>query len=122
MVELQADNPDGKLWPGAFAEVHFHLPADPNLLSIPLTTLVFGAKGMQVAELDADDKVAMKPVVVGRNLGNRVQIESGIRLSDRLVDSRLESISTGDKVKVANPDPNVIARDIKAAPSKPGNL
>ena len=28
LVELQADNPDGKLWPGAFAEVHFHIPVE----------------------------------------------------------------------------------------------
>jgi membrane fusion protein, multidrug efflux system len=122
LVELQAENPDGKLWPGAFAEVHFHIPADPNTLSVPLTTLIFGAKGMQVAALDTDDKVALKPVVVGRNFGNKVQIESGIQLSDRLVDSPLESIQTGDKVNVSNPDPNMIARDVKATPNKPGNL
>ena len=90
LVELQADNPDGKLWPGAFAEVHFHIPADPNTLTVPLTALVFGAKGMQVAALDGDDKVVLKPVVVGRNFGNRVQIESGLLLADRLVDSPLE--------------------------------
>ena len=75
LVELQADNPDGKLWPGAFAEVHFHIPADPNTLTVPLTALVFGAKGMQVAALDGDDKVVLKPVAVGRNFGNKVQIE-----------------------------------------------
>ncbi len=122
LVELQADNPDGKLWPGAFTEVHFHIPADANTLTVPLTALVFGAKGMQVAALDADDKVALKPVVVGRNFGNKVQIESGLVLADRLVDSPLESIQTGDKVSVANPDPNMIARDVKAAPNKPPNL
>ena len=93
LVELQADNPDGKLWPGAFAEVHFHIPADPNTLTVPLTALFFGAKGMEVAALDGDDKVVLKPVVVGRNLGNKVQIESGLSLSDRLVDSPLESIT-----------------------------
>jgi RND family efflux transporter MFP subunit len=122
LVELQADNPDGKLWPGAFAEVHFHLPADQNTLTVPLTALIFGAKGMQVAALDPDDKVALKPVAVGRNFGNKVQIESGLQLSDRLVDSPLESTQTGDKVNVANPDPNMIARDVKATPNKPGNL
>ena len=78
LVELQADNLDGKLWPGAFAEVHFHIPADPNSLTVSLTALIFGAKGMQVAALDADDKVALKPVVVGRNFGTKVQIESGL--------------------------------------------
>jgi membrane fusion protein (multidrug efflux system) len=122
LVELQADNPDNKLWPGAFAEVHFHIPADPNTLTVPLTALVFGAKGMQVAALDADDKVALKRVVVGRNLGNKVQIESGLSLADRLVDSPLESIQTGDKVNVTNQDPNMVARDVKAAPNKPPNL
>src|SRR5271156_6445267 len=46
LVELQGDNPQGKLWPGAFTEVHFHLPADPSTLRIPTTALVFGAHGM----------------------------------------------------------------------------
>ena len=95
LVELQADNPDGKLWPGAFAEVHFHIPADPNTLTVPLTALVFSAQGMRVAALGADDKVVLKPVVVGRNLGNRVEIDSGLSLSDRLVDSPLEFNSDG---------------------------
>ncbi len=122
LVELQADNPDGKLWPGAFAEVHFHIPADPNTLTVPLTALVFGAKGMQVAALDGDSKVVLKPVVVGRNFGNRVQIESGVLPADRLVDSPLESTQTGDEVNVTNPTPNMVARDVKAAPNKPPNL
>jgi membrane fusion protein, multidrug efflux system len=122
LVELQADNLDNKLWPGAFAEVHFHIPADPNSLTVSLTALIFGAKGMQVAALDGDDKVVLKPVAVGRNFGTKVQIESGLSLSDRLVDSPLESIQTGDKVNVANPAPNMVARDAKAAPTKPPSL
>src|ERR1700734_3072224 len=122
LVELQANNPEGKLWPGPFAEVPFQVPADPNRLTVPLTALVFGAQGMRVAALDAEDKVALKRVVVGRNLGNKVQIESGLSLADRLVDSPLESTQTGDKVNVTNQDPNMIARDVKAAPNKPPNL
>ena len=126
LVELQANNPDGKLWPGAFAEVHFHVPADPNRLTVPLTALVFGAQGMRVAALDAEDKVALKPVVVGRNLGNRVEIESGLAPSDRLVDSPLELTQTGDTVNVANADANPVAPESTAsarpAPSKRPNL
>src|SRR6202167_1110657 len=126
LVELQADNPEGKLWPGAFAEVHFHIPADPNTLSIPLTALVFGAQGMRVAALDAEDKVALKPVVVGRNLGNRVEIESGLAPSDRLVDSPLESTQTGDAVNIADADAKPVAPESTAsarpAPGKRPNL
>ena len=126
LIELQADNPDGKLWPGAFAEVHFHIPAPQDTLSVPLTALVFGAHGMQVAALDDDDKVILKPVVVGRNLGNRAEIESGLSPSDRLVDSPVESTQTGDRVNIAGSDAEAVARASTAspivAPSKSPNL
>jgi membrane fusion protein, multidrug efflux system len=100
LVELQADNPEGKLWPGAFAEVHFHIPSDSNTLSLPSTALIFGAHGMSVAAVDADNRVVLKTVALGRNLGNRVEIQSGLALSDRLIDNPLESTQTGDVVRV----------------------
>ena len=126
LIELQADNRDGKLWPGAFAEVHFHIPADSDTLSVPLTALIFGPHGMTVAALDSDDKVTLKPVAVGRNLGNRVEIASGLSPMDRLVDNALESTQTGDKVAVADPTPNAVAPNstasAKAGPYKPPSL
>ncbi len=100
LIELQADNPDGKLWPGAFTEVQFHIPSNPNTLRIPATALVFGAQGMRVAAVNANDKVELKLVTLGRNLGNRVEVESGLSLSDRLVDNPAESTQTGDAVEI----------------------
>jgi RND family efflux transporter MFP subunit len=118
LVELQADNPAGKLWPGAFAEVHFHIPADSNTLSIPTTALIFGAQGLQVAVVDGNDRVALKPVVLGRNLGNRVEVQSGLSMEDRLVDSPLESTQNGDLVRVASADGKAatgVKADLKAS-------
>ena len=103
-VELQADNPDGKLWPGAFTEVHFHIPSDPNTLSVPLTALVFGAQGMQIAVVDGNGRVTLKTVKLGRNLGNTVEIDSGVALSDRLIDNPPESTVNGEMVQVAAAD------------------
>jgi multidrug efflux pump subunit AcrA (membrane-fusion protein) len=104
-IELQADNPDGKLWPGAFTEVHFHIPSDPNRLNIPATALIFGTKGMSVARIDANDKVELRPVTLGRNLGDRVEIEAGLAMSDRLIDNPPESTQSGDVVQVAGETP-----------------
>jgi membrane fusion protein, multidrug efflux system len=118
LIELQADNPDGKLWPGAFTEVHFHIPSDANTLRIPATALVFGAHGMRVAELNADNKVVLKTVTLGRNLGDHVEIQSGLSLSDRLIDNPQESIESGDVVQIANADakpPAVAAAEKSAA-------
>ena len=100
LVELQADNPDGKLWPGAFTEVHFHIPSASDTLSIPSTALIFGAHGMRAAAVGADNRVVLKPVTLGRNFGNRVEIQSGLALSDRLIDNPLESTQTGDVVRI----------------------
>ena len=120
LIELQADNPDGKLWPGAFAEVHFHIPADANALSVPLTALVFGQQGMQVAVLDDSTAASRcKPVRLGRNLGNKVEIEFGVSLSDRLIDNPPESMQTGDQVRVAASDAAApaTASNAKAGPT-----
>jgi membrane fusion protein, multidrug efflux system len=104
VIELQADNPDGKLWPGAFTEVQFHIPADPGMLRIPSTALIFGTSGMRVAAVDANNKVVLKPVRLGRDLGNRVEIQSGLTLADRLIDNPQESIEAGALVRVAGSD------------------
>ena len=104
LIELQADNPDGKLWPGAFTEVQFHIPSDPGTLRIPSTALIFGAHGMRVAAVDANNKVELKPVRLGRNLGNRVEIQSGLSLTDRLIDNPQELIEAGAVVRIAGSD------------------
>ncbi len=101
LVELQADNPDGKLWPGAFTEVQFHIPSDPSTLRIPATALMFDRKGMRVAVVQPDRSVTMKPVVLGRNLGNEVEIKSGVKLGERFVDNPLETLEAGDVVRIA---------------------
>jgi RND family efflux transporter MFP subunit len=102
LVELQAANPDGQLWPGAFAEVHFHIPSDPDTLRIPATALVFGPHGMSVAVVNDEDKVELKKVRLGRNLGDSVEIRSGLTIADRLIDSPKETIESGDAVRIAD--------------------
>jgi len=93
---LLAVNPDGKLWPGAFTIVHFHIPSDPNVLRIPATALIFGQDGMLVAKVDEETKVVLSKVQLGRNLGNYVEVSSGVSLADRIIDSPQETNAPGD--------------------------
>ena len=121
LVQLQADNPGNKLWPGTFTEVSFHLPADANVLRIPATALVLGARGTQVAVVDTGDKVAMRPVKLGRSIGNDAEILAGLTQADRVIDSPPEWLNSGDVVHVsspaANPGPQV-AQQAAADPVK----
>jgi len=116
LVQLLADNPDGKLWPGAFTTVHFHIPSDPNILRIPATALIFGPHGMQVAKVDRENKVVLRKVQLGRNLGNYVEVASGVSLSDRLIDSPQETIAPGETVRIAGAeDQSAAGRPIEQA-------
>lgn len=104
LVELQADNPDGKLWPGAFVEVKFHIPSNPGTLRVPATALVFNRNGTLVAQVQGDRRVALKPVTVGRNLGNEVEIRAGVATEEMLIDNPQEFLSSGDIVRIAGQD------------------
>jgi RND family efflux transporter MFP subunit len=116
LVQLLADNPDGKLWPGAFTMVTFHIPSDPNVLRIPATALIFGPNGMQVAKVDEENKVVLSKVQLGRNLGTYVEVASGVSLSDRLIDSPQETIAPGDTVRIASAqDQSVTGRPMEQA-------
>ena len=45
LVELHADNPDGQLQPGAYAQVDFELPSNPNVVRVPTSALMFREQG-----------------------------------------------------------------------------
>ncbi len=101
LVELHADNPDGLLQPGAYTQVDFELPSNPNIVRVPTSALIFRERGMEVAVIGPDDKIELKPITLGRNLGTEVEVVKGLSLSDRLVNSPPDSLATGDVVRVA---------------------
>ena len=105
LIQLAVDNADGQLLPGAFANVSLDLPAGVGLLSIPPGALILGKAGPRVATVGADDKVVLKDVKIGRDLGRVVELASGIGPDDRIVESPSDSIANGDLVRVADAKP-----------------
>jgi RND family efflux transporter MFP subunit len=101
LVELLAPNPDGKLWPGTFADVTFDLPGDVHVLRVPASALIFRNNGAQLATVGSDNRIALKDVTIGKNLGNEIEIESGITQADRVITSPLDTIENGEQVAVA---------------------
>ena len=105
LVELHADNADGLLQPGTYTEVHFDLPSDPQMVRIPSSALVFRQDNMQVAVVGAGDRVELRPVKLGRNLGTDVEVVTGLAPSDRVIESPPDSLATGDHVLIADAAP-----------------
>jgi RND family efflux transporter MFP subunit len=106
LVELQTDNADGKLFAGAYCQVHFQLPNDPNVIRVPATALVPADRGAQVALLGNDGKAVLKPVQLGRDFGDSVEVVAGLSPSDQVIDSPPETLQSGDQVQLAQTSPS----------------
>jgi RND family efflux transporter MFP subunit len=100
MVELHADNSQGLLQPGTYAEVHFELPSDPHVVRIPASALIFRQDGMQVAVVGPGDRIELRAVKLGKNLGTDVEVLAGVTPEDRVVDSPPDSLANKDVVHV----------------------
>lgn len=101
LVELQADNSDGKLFAGSFCQVSFKLDQNPNVAVVPATALVATDKGSELALLGANDTVTLQPVRLGHDFGDSVEVIAGLAPSDRVIDNPPETLQNGDKVQLA---------------------
>src|SRR3984893_4415495 len=72
VTELTVDNSNHALWPGTYVEVTFEVPSDPKVLTMPEEALIFRAAGTQVALVDANNRVHLRDITLGRNLGQTV--------------------------------------------------
>ena len=102
LVELQADNPEGKFSAGAYCQVHLQLPGNLNVVRVPAAALIVANRGVQVALLGSDNKAILRPVQLGRDFGDTVEVLSGLSPSDPVIDSPPETLQSGDVVRLAS--------------------
>lgn len=101
-MQLLVDNASGELMTGDFANVSLDLPQPEIALSVPASALIFDQSGLHVATVDANDHVVLKKVTIARDMGQTVEIGSGLKPNDRVIESPEDGIATGDEVRVAN--------------------
>jgi hypothetical protein len=78
------------------------LQASQSLLA-PTNTLLFRGEGTMVALVDAQGRVTLRRVTVGRNLGTEFEVLDGITETDRLVLNPPDWLSDGQTL-VLTPD------------------
>ena len=99
-TELVMDNPGNQIWPGSYAQVHFSVPSNTNTLLVPENSLIFQEQGEQVAVVDASNHIVLKKVQVGRNLGQDVEILSGLSPEDRVVNNPSAGLLNGEQARI----------------------
>lgn len=101
VTELTVDNPDAGLWPGAYVDVELHVPSDPNTLTMPAEALIFRAQGTQVA-IVSHNRVHLRDVTLGQNLGALVQVTGGLTAGDELVKNPPAGLLEGQEVQTVS--------------------
>ena len=101
-VEVDVDNRDGALLPGAYAQVHLALQNASPALDLPVSALLFRPNGVSVAVVDSTGKTALKTVTIGRDFGTHVEVMTGLTATDRVIDNPGDAISPGEPVQIVS--------------------
>jgi RND family efflux transporter MFP subunit len=100
-MQLVVDNSRGELMTGDFTNISFDLPHPEIAINVPASALIFNQSGLHVATVGSDGRIVLKQVTISRDLGNEVEIGSGIAADDRVVVNPPDGIANGDKVRIA---------------------
>src|SRR5947208_10805439 len=103
LTEVQVQNPDRLLLSGSYAMVRFKVQRPDPPLVVPQTALLIDANGVRVALVDADGTLHYRPIQIGRDFGNEVEVLSGVATSDVLATGLAANIAEGSRVETAKP-------------------
>jgi len=101
LVEVDVDNPAGRLLPGAYASVHLSLPSAVQSVTAPANTLLFRKEGLRTAVV-RNGHAQLVPVTIGRDYGEKVEILSGLQPADEVIVDPSDSLISGTVVRIAD--------------------
>ena len=98
LTEIDIANPGSTLAPGIYCTVELHIPRKTPSLLVSADAIIFDRNGMQVAVVN-DGKAEFRKVNVKRDLGTRVEVDSGIKAGDQVILNPPVTLVDGSKVR-----------------------
>ena len=105
-VEVDVDNAQNRIRTGAYVFVHLKLPHSPHAsaqsLTIPANTLLFRSEGLRVGVV-RNGHAELVPITIGRDFGATVEVVIGLQLTDQVIVSPSDSLTSGSPVQLSAP-------------------
>jgi RND family efflux transporter MFP subunit len=117
LAEVDVPNPSGTLLPGAYAQVHFDAKLTGRRLSLPINALLFRPEGTMAAVVGSDNRLQLKKITIGSDLGSAVEVLQGVAPEDNVVINPPDALEQDQQVKVVARKP-AGAQSAPAQPSK----
>jgi RND family efflux transporter MFP subunit len=99
LTEIDIPNLDGALTPGIYCTIELHIPRKTSSLSVPADALIFNRNGMQVAVV-SNGKAEIRKVNVKRDLGTRVEVDTGLKAGEQVILNPPVTLVDGSKVQL----------------------
>lgn len=101
-AEVSIDNKAGTILAGMYAEVHVNQSGTGAQYKIPANALVVDAKGTRVATVTADNTVHFQPIKIAQDLGDELNIESGLKGDEQIIVDVDPTLEEGDRVRIVS--------------------
>ena len=99
LTEVYVDNRTGRLLPGMYSQVRFHIGRSHPVEIVPTDTLIVDSQGMRLATVTSQKTIHFVQVEVGRDLGANMEITNGIHAGDIVVSNPSDSLEEGQRVE-----------------------
>jgi RND family efflux transporter MFP subunit len=99
LAEIDLDNKDQKLLPGAFVTAKVLLEKRDNVLTLPIGAIIKAADETKCCVV-IDGKIQHRPIELGLRAGDDVEIKSGLEGSENVVLVRAGSLQAGQSVEI----------------------
>lgn len=100
LVQFFVKNTSHQLLPGNYVKVWIPFAINQNYIMLPINTILFQRHGLQVAVVDSQHRVHLKPISIHRDFGDRVEISSGLSSEEQVILNPPEYLQDGDEVRV----------------------
>jgi RND family efflux transporter MFP subunit len=118
LTEVDVPNKAELLLPGGYAQVHLEIKVQGQRLQVPVNALLFRSEGLRAVTIDANHRVQLQALQIGRDYGTSLEVLNGLKADDWIVLNPPDSIENGQEVHVKE-----VANPLTPAPAanKPGN-
>lgn len=103
-VEVDINNANEQIKPGAYTFVHLKVPqpissSDMQSVTIPANTLLFRSEGLRVGVVRSGH-AELVPIHIGRDYGNTVEVIEGLHPTDAVIVNPSDSLISGAPVQI----------------------
>ena len=99
-MKAEFPNPDLQLWPGQFVNIRVLVETLRLVVTVPTAAVQRGPNGTFVYVIDAESKVAVRPITIAMQDDARAVISDGVKAQEQVVTTGFTRLSNGTRVRV----------------------